>query len=292
MYRPGLFYILSIYFFIQGFLLPNNCQGQVLQIARIGDTLDLVERNYFQLFNKDTDFKYATWEVQDDRASFFINSNSGQVRKLTVSKKDFTDFIGLIENYEYYARSFAKFQYNNYKNLDLKLPLPVYERKGREVIVTTKSGEELEGELLHIGKNGLYLWQIDIGYDASQFSKYAVQVPFSNIEKVKVSRNFKFAKATLISFAFISAGVLAISNNSFSLHLFKTDNEYVGGLSTFIASAALGFGVGSAIDYIRAKNLTYRNLESINNQNTKAAKFLKESQMFREIPPLEILYKL
>lgn len=152
----------------------------------IGDTIYLIDREYFELFQNVDGFEYAVFYIRDNKELISkVTSKLERVNKDTL----FIQNISVLENVRLKIK---KIDGENNKKLE----------SPREVIVFAKDENQYKGLLEMFSKENLYLI-------SAEQSDYRYKIPISNVERIVLPGESNVL-STLGIGALIGAGVGAL----------------------------------------------------------------------------------
>lgn len=199
--------------------ITNAQQEKPIQInPLIGDTLDLVERDYYSLFPTIDGFQYAVYNQYQDsliKVSVYYLSK-GEIR-------DTANIIGLrsIENIR---------EQVNKVDLDYKP-----NEMGKKISVKTTNGEIIEGELLYVQPNSITIISIyEPTYKLEDYIDLIESYKFSELNSITIINESNFTSSCLriggLSFSGALVGGIIMASGSSSKGSSFLNSTFIGGI--------------------------------------------------------------
>jgi len=232
-----LFYImfLTILNSILSYLCFAQFNDKPIRLSpEIGDTINLVERNYYYLFPVIKDFHYAIIYLNSDSTTVtkIICRNDEELIRDTVINNS-TDFVG---NLKAYIRQINAERLENYNSIN-------------KITVTKLAGNKYSGKLLAVQDSSFLVCPDTISYAYTfNFIKTYVKLNLQEVESVLLEFGYWSDVGIAASLGGVSGLVIGgnqpVGPNQIYGDLTKMSNTLAGAFLGMLAGAAEGFGVG------------------------------------------------
>ena len=199
--------------------LTNAQQEIPIQInSLIGDTLDLVERDYYSLFPTIDGFQYAVYNQYQDsliKVTVYYLSE-GEIR-------DTTNIIGL-KSLENIRERVNKIDWDYEPN-----------EFGKKITIKTIDGDIIEGELLYVQPNSIIIITIyEPTYNLEEYIDLIESYKFSELSSVTIINESSFTSSCLriggLSFSGALVGGIIMASGSSSEGSSFLNSAFIGGI--------------------------------------------------------------
>lgn len=233
-----LFYMATILLFLLNLVhIPAQKNSEPIFVnTKIGDTLSLSERNYYQLFPKIDDFQFAVFYLSPDS---MLNAEVHYFKNGTTADT-------LIQNY----KSLKSFNYQISARLALENQTIMpdiqyknsYSDKGADVSVYRNDGDIISGELLSVKNNSMLVLKQEC-IEIAMESDCTEKINTSEINKLIIVGNSNLGEGIILGLlaAAAVAAVIYLSNENNSI-LNEDSGELIG--ITSLGCIALGVTIG------------------------------------------------
>ena len=199
--------------------ITNAQQEKPIQInALIGDTLDLVERDYYSLFPTIDGFQYAVYSQYQDsliKVTVYYLSE-GEIR-------DTTNIIGLksLENIRERVNKIDQ----GYRPNEM----------GKKISIKKLNGETIEGEFLYVQPNSIIIIPIyEPTYNLEEYIDLIESYKFSELSSVTIINESSFTSSCLriggLSFSGALVGGIIMASGSSSEGSSFLNSAFIGGI--------------------------------------------------------------
>ncbi len=221
------------------------CNTIAAQLPRVGDTIDVAERNYFQLFPTISDFSEAV--ISTDESGNRIEITSRNVRQNVNIR---LDQIKRAE-FEHYLRDFEAIEFGKQKvNRELLSDFIWYKQptrhRGAFVDLEKTNGEKMRARIFHVADSALVLVYPHIAPDWNDAKTFA-SIPADEIRQISQPELNKIGGGSI---GFIFGAVIggAVAGNdpvTGQDEFWGPATKLVLGLVCGIGGALVGLGVSS-----------------------------------------------
>ena len=184
--------IISIVLFCNSDFLWSQQEKPIQISALIGDTLDLVERDFYELFPSIEGFQYATYSLSSDSLIqvkvYYMYGNELRDTVNTIGLKSLTNIRARVNKID-----------EDFKPNEM----------GEKVSIEKLSSEMLEGELLYVSPNSItFIPKYEPDYELEDYTDLIEVYNFSEIKSITIINESDFSSSCLRIGGFTALGAI------------------------------------------------------------------------------------